>query len=401
MSACLARSLAVAAVVFISAPSLRAETYTMVTTRGNPAGQLRVWEVTSSGDMTQVDLIAVPPVGSTARMEVDPFGRFLLSAGIDGTVTSFAVSPDGSLDLVATYARPGWTLFSRTHTLSPDGRFYVVHTRNNSVTPREWHFEALAVESDLTLTELPWKFRQDETDDTIAPNQFGICQLPSDSYGLLFTSWAGGLAHVAVMPMSASGEISSPEQWFDFNAQPIAGGFTTRVDQRIVVTGGAAPPQSLSFAISASGEAQLVDVWDTAVDGVWGASGIRLLPSGDRMVTGIHIGTAPIEASGEFNGGVLRGPSGSLVDAHPGVSPDGRIAVTTWDVDGQGIHWGVFALTPGRGPVLLRDHVLPFGYADIAFIPPRTEEMLGDANGDGLRDAADVVTYINHLADDP
>jgi hypothetical protein len=42
----------------------------------------------------------------------------------------------------------------------------------------------------------------------------------------------------------------------------------------------------------------------------------------------------------------------------------------------------------------------PF-WEDIEFIPPRTEELLGDANADGLRTAADIVTYINHFNDDP
>jgi hypothetical protein len=46
---------------------------------------------------------------------------------------------------------------------------------------------------------------------------------------------------------------------------------------------------------------------------------------------------------------------------------------------------------------MIRDHILNIGYRDIAFIPPRTEDILGDANGDGRRDIRDVVKLVNHL----
>ncbi|NUP89663.1 MAG: hypothetical protein HUU25_07565 [Candidatus Sumerlaeia bacterium] len=299
-----------------------------------------------------------------------------------------------------TYSRPGWTIYTEFHTLTPDGAFYVGLTRRRTPLPATYYFEALAVEASLELAESGSRWVQPQNPIMYA-HAFGSALLPGGGYGLFFTSWNAGISHVAVMPMSASGEISSPEQWFDFNAQPLAGGFTTRGDQRVVVVGAYDVPTAISLSVSPEGEVALVDVWSFAHDGVWVGQGVRLLPSGDRMVAGGRIATAAIEGSGEFAGSALAGPYGSIDAAHPGVSPDGRIAVTTWDFDGQGIHWGVFALTPDRGPVLLRDHVFNFGYTDIAFIPPRTEEMLGDANGDGLRDAADVVTYINHFADGP
>ncbi|NUP90495.1 MAG: hypothetical protein HUU25_11865 [Candidatus Sumerlaeia bacterium] len=71
------------------------------------------------------------------------------------------------------------------------------------------------------------------------------------------------------MPMSAPGEISSPGQGFDFNAQPIAGGAR--------------------------------HAWISA-------SGIRLLPSGDRMVTGIHLtpGRADADQDGDIDAGDLK-----------------------------------------------------------------------------------------------
>ncbi|MBN1478477.1 dockerin type I repeat-containing protein, partial [Candidatus Sumerlaeota bacterium] len=177
--------------------------------------------------------------------------------------------------------------------------------------------------------------------------------------------------------------------------------WTVRLDQRIAVTGQTSNDHlATSFAVSPDGQLTEVGFYSAAEYGSLASNGVTFLPSGRSYATGGgYITSVPMERDGSFAGLAMVGPLGVISAHRPGVTPDGRFAVATWNSDSSGIHWGVYALNPYGGIELIRDHTFPFGYSDIAFIPPRTGEMLGDANADGQRDAADIVTYLNHLND--
>jgi hypothetical protein len=67
----------------------------------------------------------------------------------------------------------------------------------------------------------------------------------------------------------------------------------------------------------------------------------------------------------------------------------------------RAVTFSTFALE-GRTDLVPLDSLRHNGpLQDVRFLPPRTVDLLGDANADGVRDITDVVTYTNHFGDDP
>jgi hypothetical protein len=208
-------------------------------------------------------------------------------------------------------------------------------------------------------------------------------------------------AFITVYAVSPSGEIALPSQQFSYEgAQPINGTWAISPDQSVAVTGpiiNSTCEWLTSFTVSPEGALTPAGHYfcnsDEAIgpDAVFHPSGMSVLTGGADVV---RVG---IGAQGQFQEPAQVGVPAPIGAGKPAVSPDGRIAVSAWDVDSQGVHWGVFALGDDGSITMIRDHILNIGYRDIAFIPPRTEEILGDANGDGLRNIQDVVKLVNHL----
>jgi hypothetical protein len=374
--------------------------YRMVSVRGSFVGDadLRVWEVTADGVMTQIQQIDF--VGSGELFQVDPLGRFLVyprAGESEPIVEVYSIDSQGLLTLASTTSREGWSFSGRVHTITPDGIFYITQSVNHIENPDGGYLEVMRIKSDMTLEELPGrlKFTPTGLPEIDGPlGRLGALTV-DDGYLLLVNDHSDASV---VLPMSLTGELSSPTQVFDYGSvQPITGGWAIRPDQKIAVTGPMGEDRLTSYAVSPDGFLTPIDTYDFNELGPLSVVGLSYHPGGDSLVTGGRIARAQITPEGWMDESAQVGPLGSIITAPPAVSPDGKIAVATWENDSEGIHWGVYSLDPAGGITLIRDHPLPIGYRDLKFIPPRTEDMLGDANGDGRRDIRDVVKLVNHL----
>jgi hypothetical protein len=379
------------------ATSLLAQPYQFVTMRGDSqSGQLRRFELSADGQITQVQQINLPEVSDA--IEMDPFGRFVIVPRImdfSAVIEVYEISPSGPLSLASVASREGWIFYEREHTLTPDASLYITLSRHTAASQEPFFFEALSIEPDFSLTENPGKlFLDPDLSPTIpfSVDILGCVTLPL-GHLLMHHGRLGGFSYITTYPVSTTGAILSPEQQFIFNSQPITGGWAIRPDQQIAVTGRMGEAHLTSYAVSPDGVLTPIDTYTLTEFGGFSAVGLNFHPSGLSIFSAAS--AVPITVTGEFYQQAFFLPEGVALEN--AVSPDGKLAVTIFNVDGAGSHWGVYAVTPTGQMTLLKDNIFPFGYRDIAFIPPRTEDILGDANGDGLRNIQDVVKLVNHL----
>jgi hypothetical protein len=370
----------------------------MVTIQGSFSGSadIRVWEVDLGGDLKEIQKVVFPNSGS--QFKVDPFGRFMVYPRLNSSppvIDFYHIDASGELSLAQSVSRENWPFANRVNTLTPDASLYITQSECAS-SESLFYLEAFQIGSDMRLVENPSKL-------FIGPNgPFSTTTLGSvtvsGGHRLLHSAWVSGTGFITVYDVSASGEISLPDQQFSFTTQPINGTWAIRVDQRVVVTGQVPFGDLISYAVSPDGTLTERDRY-CGDDGESVGSLSEFHPSGDSVVAGRgDVVRILMDPEGNFQEPPAAvGAEAPLGASKPAISPDGRIAVCLWDVDSQGVHWGVFALGDDGSMTMIRDHILNIGYRDIAFIPPRTEDILGDANGDGRRDIRDVVKLVNHL----
>jgi hypothetical protein len=377
----------------------------MVSIRGVVSGSadIRVWEVTDAGDLSQVQQINFRTTGE--QIKIDPFGQFMVYPRIDvepgPVIDMYRIEPDNTISFASSYSRLGWEFANRVNTLTPDGSLYITAERNTASPEQPVYFEAYRISEELELIENDDKFLVGPGGPPGVPFSTTILGSATTESGHLLLHNADFPAFITVYPVSASGEISLPTQQFSYEgAQPINGTWSVSPDQKMAVTGPIIWKPCdwlISFSISPEGTLTEAGHYPCSAEEQVGSDSV-FHPSGDSVLTGggdvVRVG---MTSDGEFHVPAIVGVPAPLGSSKPAVSPDGRIAVSLWDVDSGGVHWGVFSLGDDGSITLLQDHILNIGYRDIAFIPPRTEEILGDANGDGRRDIRDVVKLVNHL----
>jgi hypothetical protein len=195
--------------------------------------------------------------------------------------------------------------------------------------------------------------------------------------------------------MTPSGDIT-----WDGTSIPISpefqqaggGGAAPRLDGRVAVSGSL--DLSTSFSVNGSGEVTVID------EVLLGMDNTHLLPNGLGVVGGFSFRLIDITRDGIFPGSFSSAPTVFMLGAT--VTHDGRFVLFNDECSGPGTCLSVYRAT--SFPASLEEvFVLPgqASWGEIEFIPPRTEDLLGDANADGRRDITDIVTYTNHFVDDP
>jgi hypothetical protein len=371
------------------------QTYRFVTLGKGFPGTIRVFEVTAQGDLTEVQTITTD--GADIRFAVDPFGRYLivpravpgeLSAAID----VLGIDLDGNLSLASAYSRVGWSFDTQILSVSADGKFFQIDSNDSPTVIRNVFIEIFRVNDALELKEIPSRILIDQEILGGPLNHPGFITF-GDGYRLLTANLG---PRVQVLPINASGQISAPIQTIPV-AEISTSGWAVRPDQRLAVVGRMGPDLLTSYAITDEGLLSQVDTFNFNELGGLSADFITGHPSGLGILDATTPALIKISASGEFTDPAIFFPGAVGVSPRTGVSPDGKIAVAFWNVDAQGPHFGVFSLEPFGEVTLIRDHILNISFTDLQFLPFQTADMLGDANGDGVRDVADVVTLVNHL----
>jgi hypothetical protein len=376
----------------------------MVTGAGNLPDPIRVWEVSRGGDLELIQKIELRP--GTDQFEVDPFGRFVVVPRADSEASEiivFSVLPDGRLAPAGSLTRRGWRFSNTEHALTPDGQLYITLSEQIA-TPRQAFLETFRITPDLEPVAVArLRISPEGPLNVWRPRgPLGVARTQSGAFTLLSASDTGGLSHISVLPITASGEFTGLAQQLNFRGIFPMEGWAVRADQRLMVTGSSITLPPISFQIGADGLLTVADLWDVDALGVWNIGALQFLPGGAKLINSNLLSRAPVTADGLFTEPPVFFPeAGVLLDAPPAITHCGRLAVTTWQFDSEGIHWGVFALDRPDDIPLIADHTRPDDFSDIAFIPPRTDQLLGDANADGRRDAADIVIYISHLAAAP
>lgn len=378
-----------------------AQPWSVVTTHADQLDSVRVWRLDANGDMTFVQKIAAgsPPY----RFHIDPFGRFAVipvAMPQGGEIQVYAIGTDGRLDLATRRGERGTHVYALEHTLTPDGRYLVNQTERVS-GPLQGHWlEVFRIGSDLSL-DRTCLYR-------VAPNgpprvhrisgPLGSCVLPDGSYSVFLNRRLGIEGTISVLHMTADGVLEDVAQQIDYRAQDVLDGWAVRADQRMLVTGNLITFPATSFAIGDDGLLTEIDVWDIEALGRWDVGSLQFRLGGEVLINSRLLSAAPLSHDGRFFSPAKSFEiAGNLLDAPPAVTPDGRLALTTWQIDTEGLHWGVFTVQDGGETALLADHPMPLLYRGAAIVPPRTEEILGDANADGRVDIQDFVRYERHF----
>jgi len=377
--------------MLLSTQVLPGQPYYAVSILGDTlSGRMTVWRMEEDGTISlhqDIDL----PSGAEA-VHADPFGRYVLFTTEEGfqnyRLELWRVEADHTLSLADAFSMDGLAFSPAAGELSQDGRWFVDFTGGFSPLPDEEKWvQSFRITEDLHV-ELGG------TPFSVASSEFyniaGLVIAQPDET-VVVASFSTSIVGILEFSFDEFGNIGP-------NRDPIvipAGGpqhLSVRSDGRVVVSG----LMPLSLGISASGELTHIDTVDVLIS----LRNAHFLPNGLGLTGGDDMNLVDLNRDGTF-------PNTFDSLATPGfrgtaVTYDGRFVVYSQDCPGPGECFSVFR--PHLGPASLEPvFTLPGQplWGDIEFIPPRTEALLGDANADGLRNAADIVTYINHFNDDP
>jgi hypothetical protein len=388
--------LASAALWAAGAPALLAQPQYAVAVRGTTlAGELAVWRVDPDGTIT-LHWSRALPAGAT-RVHVDPFGRYVLFVVEEGSwnyrIELWRIQSNFTLTQAGVFHRDDWLLSPRFNSLSQDGAWFVTFMTAWPPSEEPYHIGVFRISQDLQIelvgqpVLLPTDSDLVDIDDIVISSQGGRTVLAA----------TGGLGKLFRFHLNDQGDIT-----WDGQVTQLKVGLANqavRQDGRVVVGGSISPTAgAVSYAVSSSGEVTVLDTFDTP------GNLIKTHYHPDRLsvIAGGSIRRIDLNLDGTFPQTFARLPPGSTTVLQATETFDGRLALFgNIDNNGTASTLRTYFTPPGGGLVYANELRIPGTWEDIEFIPPRTEEVLGDANADGVRDIGDVVTYINHFNDDP
>jgi hypothetical protein len=356
-----------------------------------------VWRVDGDGSISLHQSIDLP-VGA-GFFGVDPLGRFVVfnTSFVDPTgpdifhTELWRIEGDHTLTLADVISGETSGFAATRSTLTMDGKWWVSFGNDFSAEPviaRDF-VQAIRITEDLRLepggVPLPLAF------DSALKSSLRLRAIGDGPVIPLLAE--SSQPNFFVLQMTASGEIT-----WDGSAIPIQGqaaggtGTDPRLDGRVAV----ASRFATSFAIDASGG--VVKIEET---GPVGLSNPRFVAGGRSALGSPDARRIAIGRDGTYPGDwTLAGLPSGIVHGVT-VTHDGRIAMYNNQTTSRAVTFSTFALE-GRTDLVPLDSLRHNGpLQDVRFLPPRTVDLLGDANADGVRDITDVVTYTNHFGDDP
>jgi hypothetical protein len=377
------------------APLCYTQPYYAISTHGSTfAGEMVVWQVEGNGLISQYWSVDTP--SGLGPVHVDPFGRYAVFATEEDfqnyRLELWRIEPDYTMSLADVFHDDNLGFWIGA--LTQDGSFFVIWTTDISQIPFEESIRSYRITEDLEIspsggTPQPISSESDlfHIADIAISDIGDRTVIASDFYN----------RHIYRLHMSPAGDIAWDGSTIALESTQLPGTelLVVRQDGRVAVTGLHGEQSALSLSINGSGEVSVLDIFDDAV----GMIQTHFTPDGLAVIGGPEFNRIDLAPDGTFplTSSILDAAGGALRAA---VSPDGRLALFNHDSVGSTSRLTT-VFSPSRGELAETGHSLQItgSWEDIEFIPPRTEEMLGDANADGLIDTADIVTYLNHFND--
>ncbi|NUP91158.1 MAG: hypothetical protein HUU25_15265 [Candidatus Sumerlaeia bacterium] len=372
------------------APPAPATDYALASPFGIRA--LRVYAVSPSGEITLQGMSSLPTQSGRARVDVG--GRFAVTFLGPHDLDIWRIHPNRTLSLAASVEEGPTRRYDADIALSQDARVILAVLRDYSDDSLE--FRSFIVNNRLEPRATPGRL-------ALTPDLGFLRMGLSDRvpYTALLTIPADQA--VAVLSVSPSGEITDTGQRIATGARlTVPLDFTP--DGRWAISGGSVNADIALFEIHGDGTVTLADSIIFPIP--LGARALRFLPLDNIALgffgDGLAMGTAAFSPDSLLGDLIDTAPAGFSGPEAMDVNPAGTLALLD-DQSGAG-QFSLYSyfLSPG-GELTPTGFTLakPFKLADLQFIPPRTPVTLtGDANVDGVVDAADVVFLVNEALPD-